>query len=132
MTPDPCAMTVFRGKRRARALFMVPAGTDACRLRVDFRMESPIWKTRLLGMIGLKGRTLVAKSPLLCKLLWPDELRTMRVSRHWSQTEVEVALPPRGATAVRVHNEAMHRMSGKQVCLRLGRFCMPLIGDLGR
>jgi hypothetical protein len=29
----------------------------------------------------------------------------------------------------RAHNEAMHRMSGRNIVFRLGRRCVPLIGD---
>jgi len=34
--------------------------------------------------------------------------------------------------AVDIANEAMHRMSGTDICLRFEWFWMPLIGDLDR
>jgi hypothetical protein len=91
---------IYPGKT-ATALLMVPAATDACRLRVNFRTAYQTWKAPLLEIIGLRGRTLLAKSPLLCKLVGPDEWWTWRVSRQWRQTTVEVALTPPHAAAAR-------------------------------
>jgi len=107
--------TIFPGKS-ATAFLIVPAETDACRLRVKLRMACQTWKARLLDMTGLRGRTLLANSPLLCKLVWPDERRAVRVSRRWRQITVDVALPPRPAPAARnagrVHNKPVHATAG--------------------
>ena len=81
--------------QQASVLLHMPAGTDVCRLRLNYQSE--IWKQRFIQAIGLRGRTLVVKSPVLCKWVWPDELRTMRVPPHWKQTTLDVVFPRRGA-----------------------------------
>jgi hypothetical protein len=83
--------------QQAYVTLLMPAGTDACSLRLNYQSE--IWKQRLMEAIGLRGRTLLAKSPLLCKWVWPDELRTMRVPPHWKQATLEVAFPRSGETS---------------------------------
>jgi hypothetical protein len=99
---------IYPGKTTTASL-MVPALTDACRLCVSFRMAHPSWKARLLEVIGLRGRTLLAKSPLLCKWVWPDERRAIRVSRRWRHTTVELVLPPRPLPAARNAGRMRHQ-----------------------
>ncbi|MCX6923360.1 MAG: hypothetical protein NT154_09155 [Verrucomicrobia bacterium] len=120
----PAFPTIYPGKT-ATALAMVPAGMDACRLRVNFRMAYQTWKARLLEMIGLRGRTLLAKSPLLCKLVWADARQAVRVSRHWRQSTVEVAFPPRGAEPARerVHVNVIFQSNAGRPGRRADSFC---------
>jgi len=77
--------------RKSEEMLVMPGGTEACRLR--FNYQSEIWKSRLMESLGPTGRRLVAKSPWLCKWVWPDQYKTMRVPPRWKQITVDVILP---------------------------------------
>jgi len=77
--------------RQASVLLLAPPATSACRLRLHYQTQ--IWKCRVMERLGVRGRKLVAKSRLLCKLVWPDELKTMPVPSHWRQTTIEAVIP---------------------------------------
>jgi hypothetical protein len=77
--------------REASLVLFAPPATSACRLRLHYQTQ--IWKCRVMESLGLRGRTLVAKSRLLCKLVWPDELKTMSVPPRWRQTTIEAVIP---------------------------------------
>ena len=76
--------------RQVSLLLLAPPATSACRLRLHYQTQ--IWKCRLMHRLGVRGRTLVARSRLLCKLVWPDELKTMPVPPHWRQTTIEAII----------------------------------------
>jgi hypothetical protein len=109
--PVKCSFTVPRidPGRQASVLLLAPPGSTACRLHL--RYQTQIWKCRVIESLGVWGRTLVAKSPVLCKLLWPDELKTMPVPPHWRRRTIEVLFPtdttsPSGG----MHSHTIQRM----------------------
>jgi len=77
--------------RQGSLLLLAPPATSACRLRLYYQTQ--IWKCRVMETLGVRGRTLVAKSHLLRKLVWPDELKTMPVPPRWRQTTIEAVIP---------------------------------------
>lgn len=86
-------------------LLLAPASTSACRLRLSYQTQ--IWKCRVMDSLGLRGRVLVAKSRLLRKLVWPDELKTMPVPPRWRQATIEAVFPAHASSPpAGTHNEA--------------------------
>jgi hypothetical protein len=83
--------------RISEKMLVMPGGAKACRLQLNYQSE--IWKVRLMVSLGLTGRKLVAKSPWLCKWVWPDQWKTMRTPPRWKQITLEVLLPQLQLTA---------------------------------
>jgi hypothetical protein len=79
------------GAKREEKLVM-PGGT-ICRVQLRYAPET--WKSRFIVRIGPTGRTWVAKSPWLCKWVWPDQYESMRMPAAWKTNTVEIVIPRR-------------------------------------
>ena len=73
-------------------LVVLPAGTEACRLHLNYR--PPGWRFRLMAILGPTGRTLLAKSPLwVRKWLWPDpQILMNKPPPSWRRTTLQVTV----------------------------------------
>jgi hypothetical protein len=70
---------------------IVPAGARTLRLRLRYQSET--WKSRLMIRLGPNGRMWVAKSSLLCRLVWPDQYKTMPFPPRWKLVTLKVSVP---------------------------------------
>ncbi len=77
-----------------QAPVLMPAGTDACRLSLDYQYQYELrtWKHGFIDLIGLRARTFVAKSPILSKWVWPDEFEVIRVASESKRVTLEMSL----------------------------------------
>jgi len=123
--PVKYAFTVPRTApgQQASVLLLAPPATSAYRLRLHYQTQTENWKCRVMEGLGVRGRTLVAKSPLLRKLVWSDDLKTMPVPPHWRQATIEAVTPggtisPSGGK----HNNRPALDAADPLCLHSARF----------
>jgi hypothetical protein len=85
---------------------VMPEGTEAC--RVQLRYHAGTWKRRFIESIGPIGRSWVAKSRWLHKLVWPDPNESMPWQPPKTNT-VEIMIPrsdrKSGALLPSAHNQ---------------------------
>jgi hypothetical protein len=82
---------VVPSRRKHNHMFLMPAGAEACRFRLNYQTE--MWKSRVMAVLGPKGRAAVAKVPWLYKRICPNQYATMRVPPSYREIELEVSLP---------------------------------------
>jgi hypothetical protein len=129
--PVKYAFTVSRISpgQQTSVLLLAPPATAACRLRL--RYQTGVWKSRVMGPLGARGRTLVAKSHLLRKLVWPDELKTMPVPPHWKQTTIEAIFPNTAFPSAGTHDKPVASDVGTARYSAIGSH-LPAVPNPGR
>jgi hypothetical protein len=71
---------------------ILPAGTEMCRLRANFQGE--LFRSRFARLLGVRGRSIVSKSPAMSKWLWGNAYwpQSFRSPPHWKQTTLEATV----------------------------------------
>jgi hypothetical protein len=87
-------------------MFLMPAGTEACRFRLNCQTE--MWKSRVMAALGPKGRVAVAKVPWLYKRICPNQYATMRVPPRYRTIDLEMVFPQEGRLSGSASNRTVN------------------------
>jgi len=82
----------IRPNRTRDEELLIPAGTEACRLRLNYQSETR--KFRLQARLGPRGLKWLTKVPWLAKNFWPDQYHGFSKPPKWRTTVVTLELPP--------------------------------------
>ena len=90
-TENRCNLSSISPARKSDVLLLLPADSEACRLRLKYARESLLW--RVEGELWHLG---VRLPPRVARWIYPPAGRRP----HWRRLNFELALPPKGTQPV--------------------------------